>query len=79
MIAKKVEFVFAIFLIVFFSQLFVRIWNIWAKKGASLLAGGIAFTLLVLVMVEEVRYGIGFRYMTAQVQLIFLGLYFYYL
>ena len=65
---EKIEFFFALFLIIFVPQLFVRIWDFWAKKDTSIIAGLIALGLVVLIMGEEIRYGIGFRYMTAQVE-----------
>ncbi len=65
---EKIEFIFALFLIIFLSQLFVRIWDVLAKKDTSIIAGVIALALVVLIMGEEIRYGIGFRYMTAQVE-----------
>ncbi len=65
---EKVEFIFALFLTIFFPQLFVRIWDILVKKETSIFAGMIAFLLVMGIMAEEVRYGFGFRYMTAQVE-----------
>ncbi|MCP3850694.1 MAG: hypothetical protein GY694_10730 [Gammaproteobacteria bacterium] len=65
---EKLEFIAALFLMIFIPQFFVRIWDVWAKKDTSPLAGIIALSLLVLIIGEEIRYGYGFRYMTAQVE-----------
>ncbi|MCW8928801.1 MAG: transglycosylase domain-containing protein [Gammaproteobacteria bacterium] len=65
---EKYEFIFSLFLIIFLPQLFVRIWDVLAKKETSLFSGLMAIALVVVIMAEEIRYGIGFRYMTAQVE-----------
>ncbi len=65
---EKFEFLVALFLIVFFPQLFVRVWDILVIKEMSVFAGFVALFIVFLILGEEVRYGIGFRYMTAQVE-----------
>ena len=67
-VPEKPAFIFALFLIIFVPQLFVRIWDVLAKKDTSFFAACVALTLVTLIMWEEIRYGIGFRYMTAQVE-----------
>ena len=67
-VPEKPAFIFALFLIIFVPQLFVRIWDVLAKKDTSIFAACIALALVTLIMWEEIRYGIGFRYMTAQVE-----------
>jgi len=61
-------FYLAVFLIIFLPQLFVRIWDFFTRKDSSALAGLVAFGLLMLILAEETRYGVGFRYLTAQVE-----------
>ena len=67
-VPEKFEFLIALFLTIFLPQLFVRIWDIMVKKETSIFAGFIALFLVFLLLGEEVRYGVGFRYMTAQVE-----------
>ncbi len=61
-------FIAAVFFIIFLPQLFVRIWDLIVQKDSSILAGCVALLLLMLIVAEEIRYGIGFRYLTAQVE-----------
>lgn len=67
-IPERNLFYLVVFLIILLPQLFVRIWDFFARKDSSVLAGLIALALLMLILAEEIRYGIGFRYLTSKVE-----------
>jgi hypothetical protein len=64
---QQKSFFLSVFLIILIPQLFVRVWDFLARKESSILAGLVAAAMLLLLMAEEVRYGIGFRYLANQV------------